>query len=286
MSQNEWLADQFEDNRARLRAAAYRMLGSAEEAEDAVQETWLRLSRATPGGVENLGGWLTTVVSRICLDMLRSRRSRREISLDERLNEPASRAPGPESEAMLADSVGTALLVVLETLSPAERVAFVLHDMFDVPFAEIAAILGRTADASRQLASRARRRVRDAPAAPRRDRREEIVAAFLAAARGGDLQALLALLDPDAVLHADTAAARLGTPPELKGAKAIADTFSGRASGAQRALVDGIPGLAFVPGGRLRGVFAFRFQRDRIVEIDVVGDPARLRGVDLTLLGD
>src|SRR5213594_1115757 len=240
MNQHDWMAEQFEAHRQRLRTVAYRMLGSQSEADDAVQETWLRLSRADTSGVENLGGWLTTVVGRVCLDMLRSRKSRREHPLDTTVIEPAA---DPEHEAVMADSIGLALLVVLETLSPAERVAFVLHDMFGMPFDEIAPIVGRSEVATRQLASRARRRVQGAGPVSDTDiaSRRKIVDAFLAASRGGDFGALLSLLDPDVVLRADDAAVLIGAGREVRGAQEVARTFAGRARVAQPALVDGAP---------------------------------------------
>src|SRR2546425_11494931 len=261
MNETDWLAEGFEANRSHLRAVAYRMLGSPSEADDAVQESWLRLSRSGATGVENLGGWLTTVVARVCLDMLRSRKSRREEPLDTRPLASREDATDPEHEAVLADSVGLALLVVLETLTPAERVAFVLHDMFDLPFDEIAPILRRSRPAARHLASRARRRVQGADAAHDADhtRRREIVGAFLAASRSGNFGALLAVLDPDVVLRADSAAVRMaaarqavGAPklaPELRGAPAVAESLSGRAGAAQPAFIDGAPGLVWAPGG-------------------------------------
>jgi RNA polymerase sigma factor (sigma-70 family) len=297
MDDHEALAERFEENRLHLRAVAYRMLGSPSEADDAVQEAWLRLNRSDTDGVENLRGWLTTVVARVCLDMLRSRKSRREEPLDARVPEPiVSRADGtdPEHEALLADSVGLALLVVLETLAPAERVAFVLHDMFDLPFDEIAPIVGRSSTAARQLASRARRRVRGA-AVPETDRsrQREIVNAFLAAARGGDFAGLLAVLDPGVVLRADEAAVlasasrQAGDAPKLapvvRGAATVADTFSGRAAAAQPALVNGAAGLAWAPGGRPRAVIAFTIIEGKIAEIELVADPERLRQLDLVL---
>ncbi len=289
MDERDWLAERFEENRTQLRAVAYRMLGSRSEADDAVQEAWLRLSRSDTRGVENLGGWLTTVVSRVCLDMLRSRKARPEESFGARVSEPmVSREGGsdPEHEALLIDSVGLALLVVLETLSPAERVAFVLHDMFDLPFDEIAPIVGRSPTAARQLASRARRRVRGARAAPAADptRQGEVVGAFLAASREGDFDALLGLLDPDVVLRADRAAMQIGAAGELRGAAAVAGTFSGRARFAQPALVNGAPGLVWAPGGRPRVLFGFTIARGKIVAIELVADPERLRGLDLVIL--
>ncbi len=291
MDEHDWLAERFEEHRTHLRAVAYRMLGSPNEADDAVQEAWLRLSRSGTSGVENLGGWLTTVVARVCLNMLRSRESRREEPLDAHVPEPiVSREAGidPEHEALLADSVGLALLVVLETLAPAERVAFVLHDMFDLPFDEIAPVVGRSPAAARQLASRARRRVQGAATVPDADltRRREIVDAFLAASRGGDFDALLAMLDPDVVLRADPAAVRAGASREVRGAPAVADTFSGRARFAQPALVNGAVGAVWAPGGRPRVVFGFTITRGKIVEIDILADPERLRQLDLAVLND
>jgi RNA polymerase sigma factor (sigma-70 family) len=295
---NDWLAVEFETHRARLRAVAYRMLGSPSEADDAVQESWLRLSRSGTGGVENLGGWLTTVVARVCLDMLRSRTSRREEPLD-----PAAPAvvedtgPGinPEQEAVLADSVGLAMLVVLDTLAPAERVAFVLHDMFAVPFDEIGAILGRTPNATKQLASRARRRIEGAGAGTGSDagpaagtdpaaglaRQREVVGAFLAASRGGDFDALLALLAPDVVLRADAATVSAGAEPEVRGAEAVARTFAGRARAARLALVDGAVGLVWSQGGQPRVVFGFTVTGEQITGIELLGDPDRLSRLDL-----
>jgi RNA polymerase sigma factor (sigma-70 family) len=291
MDEHDWLAGRFEEDRTHLRAVAYRMLGSLSEADDAVQEAWLRLSRSGTSGVENLGGWLTTVVARVCLDMLRSRESRREEPLGVQVPEPiVSREDGadPEHEALLGDSVGLALLVVLETLAPAERVAFVLHDMFAVPFDEIAPIVGRSPAAARQLASRARRRVQGAATVPNADlaRRREVVDAFLAASRGGDFEALLAVLDPDVVLRADRAAVQIGASREVRGAAAVAETFSGRARGAQTALVNGAIGLVWAPRGRPRVVFGFTITRGKIVGIDLVADPDRLRQLELTVLDD
>ncbi|TBR23046.1 MAG: sigma-70 family RNA polymerase sigma factor, partial [Reyranella sp.] len=232
MDEQKFLAERFEANRPHLRRVAYRMLGSAAEAEDAVQEAWLRFSRSDTGGVDNLGGWLTTVTARICLDMLRSRKSRREEALDDRA--PAGEVPGgfePEQEALLADSVGLAMLVVLQALTPAERVAFVLHDMFDISFDEIASVVGRTPEATRQLASRARRRVQGAPAVPEAElaRQRVVVDAFLTASRDGDFEGLLALLDPEVVVRADATAVRLGNSSEVRGATAVATFFKGKA---------------------------------------------------------
>ena len=268
MTESDWMADRFEANRAHLRAVAYRMLGSTTEADDAVQEAWLRFSRSGASGVENLGGWLTTVVARVCLDILRSRRARREEPLD--LN--AHDGGNPEEEVLLADSVGLAMLVVLETLTPAERVAFVLHDMFEVPFDDIAPIVKRSPTATRQLASRARRRVRGADAAPPdRTRQREIVEAFLGASRRGDFSALIALLDPDVVLRADGRAVAIGAPAEVRGAAAVAQTFAGRARTARMADLDGEPGLVWSVGGRPRVVFRFTFAGDRIAGIAMEG---------------
>ena len=275
----DWLADTFEDNRAHLRSVAYRMLGSQHEADDAVQEAWLRLSRADTSDVRNLSGWLTTVVARVCLDMLRSRQSRREDPLE--TYDPV--APhDPEHDAVQADSVGLALLVVLETLAPAERLAFVLHDMFAMPFDEIAPIVGRTTAATRQLASRARRRVQGGPAVPDDlPRRRAVVDAFLAAARHGDFDALVAVLDPDVVLRTDTARV-------IRGASTVAGQarlFSTRASVAQPALVDGTIGFFVESPNGLVVAFAFTIAGDRIVEIDVATDPERLAALDLVALG-
>jgi RNA polymerase sigma factor (sigma-70 family) len=290
-TEHDALARRFDDHRPRLRAVAYRMLGSQSEAEDAVQEAWLRLSRSDAGDVGNLGGWLTTVVARICLDILRSRDARREDPLSAELVEviaSGAEAYAPDHELLLADSVGAALLVVLETLAPAERLAFVLHDMFAMPFEEIAAIVGRSPTAARQLASRARRRVQGAAAAPEADRarQREIVAAFLAASRDGDFDALLALLDPEVVLRADLAAVAAGASPELRGADAVARTFSGRARFAQPALVNGAVGAVWAPGGRPRVIFGMTIARGRIVEISLVADAERVRQIDLEILGE
>src|ERR687885_637848 len=296
MDEHEWLAQRFEENRTHLRAVAYRMLGSSSEADDALQEAWLRLSRSDTSEVENLGGWLTTVVGRVCLDMLRSRRTRREEPLGEvpgaRVAQPiGSRADGidPEQEALLADSVGSALLVVLETLTPAERLAFVLHDMFSVPFKEIAPIVGRSPTAARQLASRARRRVRGASPVPDADltHQREVVDAFLAAARGGDFEALVAVLDPDVVLRADRAAVDVVASREVRGAPAVARMAAkGRARAAQPALVNGAVGVVVAPRGRLLMVLGFTIRRGKIVEIDGVADPEQLRQLDLAVLDD
>jgi RNA polymerase sigma factor (sigma-70 family) len=287
----DWLAERFEGHRAHLRAVAYRMLGSASEADDAVQEAWLRLDRADTSDVQNLGGWLTTVVARVCLDMLRARRSRREEPHGAQPPEPTLGGEGgidPEREALLADSIGPALLVVLDTLAPAERLAFVLHDMFAVPFDEIAAILGRSPNAAKMLASRARRRVQGAAAVPDADlaRQRAVVDAFLAASRGGDFEALLAVLDPEVVLRADGAAVGAGASREVRGAAAVAGAFSGRARFARPALVNGAVGAVWAPGGRPRVVFGFTIAGGKVVGIELLADPERLRGLDLVVLDD
>jgi RNA polymerase sigma-70 factor (ECF subfamily) len=285
LDQNNFLAEEFEANRAHLRRVAYRMLGSTGEVDDAVQETWLRLSRSDTSSVGNLGGWLTTVVARVCLDMLRSRKSRREEPMGPHVPEPVATAEH-ERDTELADSVGAALLVVLETLAPAERLAFVLHDMFAVPFEEIAPIVGRTPAAARQLASRARRRVQGTPPAPAPDfnRQKKIVDAFLAASRGGDFEGLLAVLDPDVVFRADQAAQRLGSLAEVRGAAAVAETFKGRAQAAKPALLDGAPALAVILGGQLRIVLRLTIKADRIAGVEAIADAERLSGFDLELL--
>jgi RNA polymerase sigma factor (sigma-70 family) len=294
MSEYEWLAKRFDENRSHLRALAYRMLGSLSDADDAVQEAWLRLSRSDSSGIDNLAGWLTRVVARVCLDMLRSRTSRREDSLSAQLTEPVARgesATDPEQEALLADSVGLALLVVLDRLNPAERLAFVLHDLFGVSFEEIATMVGRSPDAARQLASRARRRVQGGATVAHGDRTQQrgVVDAFLAALRRGDFEGLLAVLDPDVVVRVDEAGARPGAPREIRGARNWAKgavAFSQLARFAQPALVDGDVGLVFAPGGRLFRVLQFTITRGKIVEADVVADPARLRDFDLAVLND
>jgi RNA polymerase sigma-70 factor (ECF subfamily) len=288
------LAAQFEANRSHLRAVAYRMLGSVAEADDAVQESWLRLSRADAARIDNQRAWLTTVVARVCLDMLRSRKSRREEPIGPHVPEPiVSREDGgdPEHEALLADGVGLALLVVLETLAPAERLAFVLHDMFAVPFDEIAPMVDRSPAAARQLASRARRRVRGAPA-PDADvaRQRAVVDAFLAAAREGDFDALVALLDPDVVLRIDRGAVPAGVSREVRGADAVArDVLANGARFAghgRPALVNGAAGVVVAPRGRPFAVAGFTVAGGRIVALDLLLDPARLRELDLTMLDD
>jgi RNA polymerase sigma factor (sigma-70 family) len=294
MDERDYLAQQFESNRTHLRAVAYRMLGSVSEADDAVQESWLRLSRSDTGAVENLSGWLTTVVARVSLDMLRSRKSRREEPLGPHVPEPiVSRQDSvdPEHEALLADSVGLALLVVLEKLTPAERLAFVLHDMFAVPFDEIAPIVDRSPAAARKLASRARQRVQGATPEPDVDlaRQREVVDAFLAAARGGDFEALVELLDPDVVLRVDRGALPVGASREVRGAPAVAEqvrTFARLAPSARPALVNGAAGFVVAPRGRPIAVAGFTVAHGKIVEIDLLADPARLRRLDLTVLDD
>ena len=295
VNQSEWLAERFQTHSTSLRAVAYRMMGSLSEADDAVQEAWLRLTRSDPSGVANLGGWLTTVVARVCLDMLRSRKSRREEPLGIHVPDPiVSREDGsdPEHEALLADSVGLALLVVLETLDPAERLAFVLHDMFDVPFDEIAPIVGRSLSAARQLASRARHRVQGAAKVPDADLtcQREVVDAFLAAARGGDLEALLAVLDPDVVVRADRGGVPPGVSRELRGARAVAEqalTFSQLVQFARPVLVNGAAGIvSWLREGQVFSVMGFTIRRKKIVEIDILADPARLRQLDLTALDE
>lgn len=290
MDGNDWLARRFDENRTRLRAVAYRMLGSASEAEDAVQETWLKLSRSGSQEVENLGGWLTTVLARVCLDTLRARRSRREEPLAAAADAPSDDTF--EDDLALADATGPALLVILATLAPAERVAFVLHDMFNLSFEEIARILDRTPTAARQLASRARRRVRgtEAPAADIALHRE-LVSAFLAASRDGDFERLVAVLSPDVVLRADEAAVRTAAARQAQGAPAldaeahgashIARTFQGRARGASPALIDGEPGAAWAVGGRVLAAFLFTIEGDKITGIDIVMDPAHLAELEV-----
>ncbi len=289
MTQDDLLAQQFEAHRAHLRAVAYRMLGSPSEADDAVQEAWLRLSRSDTGEIANLGGWLTTVVARVCLDLLRSRESRREEPLDAHAPDPITGredSSDPEQEALLADSVGLALLVVLDTLTPAERLAFVLHDLFDMPFDEIAPIVGRSPTAARQLASRARRRVRGQSAAMDSDvdltRQRNVVNAFLAASRAGDFEALLAMLDPEVVLRADDAGVALGAWSGVRGAQDVARRFAG-VRGARPALMNGAVGAVWAPGGQPRVAFVFTITHDKIMAIDFIADPERLRQLDIVL---
>jgi RNA polymerase sigma factor (sigma-70 family) len=287
MNEREYLAERFEEHRTHLRAVAYRMLGSVSEVDDAVQESWLRLSRADATGIDNLGGWLTTVVARVCLDMLRSRTSRREAPLTADAPEPvatATRRSSPEQELLLSDSVGLALLVVLDRLTPAERLAFVLHDMFAVPFEEVAPIVGRSAEAARQLASRARRRVRGG-AAPDPDlvRQREVVGAFIAALRGGDFEGLLAVLDPDLVVRADMS----GAPTEIRGAAVWAKgavAYGHLARLTQPALANGAIGVVVAPQGRLVRALRFMIANGKITEIDIIGNPARLGELDVSIV--
>lgn len=288
MSDRDWLAEQFEENRGHLRGVAYRMLGSLNEADDAVQEGWLRLSRSDTGNVENLRGWLTTVVARVCLDMLRSRKSRREEPLDA-LPESAGkqrRAPDPEAEAELADSVGYATLVVLDRLNPAERIAFVLHDVFDVPFDEIAQITGRSSEGVRQLGSRARRRIRGVTALAEDElgQRRSLVERFLAGLRLGDPKKLLEVLDPAFVVQADATAAPRGVPSEIEGAEVWAKRAVEAARGARLArlaMVDGSVGLIVAPRGRLFRVLRFTFANGLIAGMEVIGDPQQLRAIEV-----
>jgi RNA polymerase sigma-70 factor (ECF subfamily) len=294
MDEREWLADRFEEYRPHLQAVAYRMLGSLSEADDAIQETWLRLSRSDADGIENLGGWLTTVVGRVCLNMLRSRRTRREEPLNVHVPDPIiSRADGTDTEydALLADSVGLALLVVLETLNPAERLAFVLHDMFAVPFDEIAPIVGRSPAATRQLASRARRRVRGEAPVPDADlnRQRAVVDAFFAAAHNGDFDALVAVLDPDVVVRADGGVRRAEASEVTRGAETVAGQalrFSSLAPFVRPALVNGAAGAVVAPHGEPFVVMAFTVRDGKIAEIDVLADPERLGELALTVLDD
>jgi RNA polymerase sigma factor (sigma-70 family) len=297
VEERDWLAERFQAHRPHLRAVAYRMLGSLSEADDAVQGAWLRLSHADTNGVHNLGGWLTTLVARECLDLLRARSSRREEPLGVHLPDPiVSRQDGidPEQQALLAEGVGLALLVVLDTLTPAERLAFVLHDMFAVPFEEIAPIVGRSATAAKMLASRARRRVQGAAPPPEADlaRQREVVDAFFAAAREGDFAALLALLDPDVVVRTDAGAVPVGASRVVRGAAAVAEQvrttggFARLARLARPALVNGAAGVVFATRGQPFAVVGFTIRHDKIVEIDIFGDPERLRRLDLAVLDD
>jgi RNA polymerase sigma-70 factor (ECF subfamily) len=295
MDDNEWLADRFEEHRPHLRAVAYRMLGSLSEADDAVQDTWLRVSRADSSEVENLGGWLTTIIARVCLNMLRARNVRREQSLDGHIPDPLispDPVPQPEEEALLADSVSLALLVVLDTLSPAERLTFVLHDMFQLPFDEIAPMVGRSPQAARQLASRARRRVKGA-AIPTPDpdlaRQREVVDAFFQAARGGDFDALVAVLDPDVILRTDFGARRPGAPKVFRGASSVADqALIGAFPGAElhSALINGTAGVVITVHGRPVAVMGFTVAQGKIVEIDAIADPERVKRIAAAVLGN
>jgi RNA polymerase sigma factor (sigma-70 family) len=294
----DWMAERFEAHRTHLRSVAYRMLGSASEADDAVQEAWLRLSRADRSDVANLGGWLTTVVARVCLDMLRSRTTRREEGYGIEVPDVVATGAGgddPVDEALLADAVGPALIVVLDTLAPAERLAFVLHDLFAVPFDQIAEVLDRSPAAVRQLASRARRRVQGASTPdPDLVRQRRLVEAFLAASRSGDFDALLAVLDPDVVLRADRVAVAAaagaqeqGAPAladEVRGAAAVAEVFRGRAQAVQPALLDGAVGAAFAPGGTLRAAFGVTITGGRITALEVIAEPERVARLDVEFL--
>lgn len=290
MGEMEVLAAQFEANRGRLRSVAYRMLGSVAEADDAVQEAWLRLSRTDASAVDNLGGWLTTVVGRISLDMLRARKTRGEKPINSEAPIPAAAHAtyaSSDEEALLADSVGLALLVVLEKLTPAERIAFVLHDLFDLSFEEIGPIVDRSATATRQLASRARRRVRGVADIPDADlsRQRTVIDAFLAAARGGDLQGLLAVLDPNVVFRADQMAVRAGGKPELLGAANVAQAFLGKAQAARTVLVNGAAGVVVAPNGHLLLVLTVAIRDGKIVNIHAIADRGSLAGADLAILG-
>jgi RNA polymerase sigma factor (sigma-70 family) len=288
---SDWLADQFEAHRAHLRAVAYRMLGSRGEADDAVQEAWLRLSRSDTSDVENLGGWLTTVVARISLDMLRSRAARREDPAGAQPSDQVQSPVGghdPEHEAVLADTVGAALLVVLDTLSPAERLAFVLHDMFAVPFDEVGAIVGRSSTATKQLASRARQKVQGTGPVSDADptRQREVVEAFLAASRRGDFEALVALLDPGIVLEADATAMVMGSPQAVRGAPDVAGTFSGRALAAQLALIDGGVGVVWMVARKPKVAWEFTVSSGKVLHIDMLAAPDTLNEIDLVVLDD
>lgn len=285
MAENKILAEEFEVQRPHLRAVAFRMLGSLAEADDAVQEAWLRLQSAAPGGIENPGAWLTTVVARICLDMLRTRKSRREEPLETEGRILPRAEPDPEQEALLAEAVGLALLVVLTRLDPAERIAFVLHDMFALPFEDIAPIVDRSVDAARQLASRARRRVQGSePPAAELPKNRAVIDAFLSASRANDLGALIAVLDPDIVFRSDPAAMRMGGPPETRGAEAVARLFAGRAQAARAALVDGAVGAIVAPKGKLLLVLRTTVENGRITAIQAIADRAVLQGLELTAL--
>lgn len=283
--EQNFLADRFEADRARLRGVAYRMLGSLPEAEDAVQEAWLRLSRADTSGVDNLSAWLTTVTSRVCLDMLRAKKSRREDAIGEDVSEPSVTAEDAiERETILADSVGLALLVVLQSLNPAERIAFVLHDLFDMPFDQIAPIVDRTPDAARQLASRARRRVRGGEALDAGQvAQKSVVDAFLLASRTGDMAGLMAVLDPNVVVRADVFAGG-GQTRELRGAESVAKFYNGLAQTARTALVDGAIGAVVAPLGKLYVVLDIRVENGKVVEIFAAGDPDRLASVEVSAL--
>jgi RNA polymerase sigma-70 factor (ECF subfamily) len=291
MTGKDILAARFEAYRGHLRSVAYRMLGSGAEADDAVQETFVRLMRSDASGVDNFAGWLTTVVARVCLDMLRERKSRREVPVDNEV-EALPGTDDPEREKLIADSIGAAMLIVLETLTPAERVAFVLHDMFNVAFDDVAPVVGRSPAAARQLASRGRRRIQGAPERPEADRvrAREVVRAFLAASQSGDFAALLAILDPDVVLRADAAAVEAtahtggnvpALAPEIRGRNEVAELFRGRAKAARLCMVDGDPGLVFAPGGQPRMVLDFVLDNDRVIEISFIAEPKRVTALDV-----
>lgn len=288
MDQLDWLAARFEEDRPRLRAIAYRMLGSPTEADDAVQETWLRLSRSEADRIANLRGWLTTAVGRTCVDMLRARTRHREVPFAAVSPETVAKwddGTDPEQQALMSDSVGLALLTVLDTLTPHERLAFVLHDVFDVPFDEIASIVGCSTAAARQMASRGRRRVKGAAVtAPDLARQRAVVDAFLAAANDGDFDRLITLLDPDVTFEADDVAVRGGAPKALRGAAAVARSVIGRTVGARPALVDGSVGVAAIQGGRARGVVILEFAGSKIVAMRLIGDLARIDQLDISVL--
>ncbi|WP_374077134.1 sigma-70 family RNA polymerase sigma factor [Bdellovibrio bacteriovorus] len=295
MEKKDWLAKHFEERRSHLKAIAYRMLGSAGEAEDAVQETWTKLSQSESEQIENLNGWLTTVVARVCLDMLRSKKSKREESLDDEIYEiPSDGSDNPETHFMLADAVGPALLIVLDMLTPAERIAFVLHDLFDLSFEEIAPIIDRSEENARQLASRARRRIRGAKNSQEdSERQREVISAFLAASRDGNFEALIKLLHPDATLRADETAVKIaeankakGAPQfkkEIKGAKSVADTMNGKAAAAQLALINGLTGATWAPGGKPVVAFCFSVKDGKISDIEIVMDPKKLSTFDIEI---
>lgn len=297
MDKKDWLAKNFEETRGHLKAVAYRMLGSTGEAEDAVQETWIRLNRSESEKIENLGGWLTTVVARVCLDMLRSRKSRGEAPLTEQTKISSENPHQLETDFIMADSVGPALLMVLDLLTPAERIAFVLHDLFDMCFEEIAPIIDRSEEATRQLASRARRRVRGGPSSQdNMERRHEMVSAFIVASREGNFEALIRLLHPEATLRADATAIKVaeankakGAPQfqrEIKGAKDIANTLKGKAAAAQMALIDGRAGMTWAPGGKPVVAFCFTVEDDQVTDIEIVMDPHRLKDLEIKIISE
>ncbi|MNJ91260.1 ECF RNA polymerase sigma factor SigJ [compost metagenome] len=297
MKKKDWLTKNFEDTRKHLVAVAYQMLGSATEAEDAVQETWIRLNRSESEQIENLRGWLTTVVARVCLDMLRSRKAKREDDIDDKFPEASDQAHNPEDLLLTADSVGSALLLVLDLLTPSERIAFVLHDIFDLSFEEIAIIIDRTEEATRQLASRARRRVRGANTSQEdSDRQKEMVAAFLSASKDGNFEALIRLLHPDVVLRADATAIKIseankskGAPQfksQITGAKNVADTFKGKASAAQLASINGAAGATWAPGGKPVVAFTFSVSEGKISSIDITMDKEALEKFDIAVINN